>query len=957
MASDTEINVKISSDTKGLDDGLSNAKKKIKDSTEDIVVSLSGVGTAGKKAAEDINSSMGAADISLKDITSTILVATSKFAGFAAILGQIKSSIDISSTFESMQIGIAAVISGSSQNVTALGKSVNATQKFAISQGEANDAMVSLRKANLQTLATLSELGTAFQSTLASARSFGMTISETIVFTKNMANAAASMGMPMYQLSQELRAIFEGDTSRNSKVNQILQITPDIVTAHRAAGDLAKYLDKRLEDYAAAGEAMANSWKGISSNIQDAIELIKAKAAENIFASLKSGGLDLQKRLTDNTDQIAHSFSVAFEYIAVVAKGAYQAISSSIQVAWIAIKSLLESVLNVFGTTIAEIQQRGDLLNPFGTMALGLLTLIEGIKAFGNIVLEVVVHIGRLFHAMWEDVYGAYIKVINGMVSASEAMGIKSLSLIAAQKKGTEELNSLKADGLKFIAVENSLEKDRNNLVDRLINSYKTLKNIESPATKKKEQAKAEDSTIAKPLEKTPEEKKAAEKLAEEIRKINEKAEMERLAGIEREYQAIVNSHADGLRKYKDSIEGRRAVDRLYAAELEHLYKKANDDGIKEAEKANKEKAAIDAEDINRAKNIALQKLNIDASIEATKFQNLSMSMEENIAIEKQLENQRYKIKKDAAEKIKGLYKEGTIEYAKAGREQEDIALAHTQREKELNLRAARDSAEAWHHMSDSIKSAFTSSIAGLLNATSNWKTAFQSLLNGILGAFTQMIAQMIVKWGAGELAKSAIGKWWAAQEVITEGTKETAKTAIVLSHTTTRMGMMGTEVSTKAVLKQTEVVTEGVTETEKTTLATGGAMARIGLALSEAFAGIVAFYSFLGPAAVAAAAVTVAGAGAVVYGMVSSATKSASGGYDIPSGVNPVTQLHQDEMVLPAHIANPLRDSLAGGGVGGGTNITINALDAKSVAQLFKEHGGAIVDSLKNQNRNFKLV
>ena len=40
-------------------------------------------------------------------------------------------------------------------------------------------------------------------------------------------------------------------------------------------------------------------------------------------------------------------------------------------------------------------------------------------------------------------------------------------------------------------------------------------------------------------------------------------------------------------------------------------------------------------------------------------------------------------------------------------------------------------------------------------------------------------------------------------------------------------------------------------------------------------------------------------------------ALASASGGYDIPAGVNPLTQLHQREMVLPAHIADPLRSVL----------------------------------------------
>lgn len=44
----------------------------------------------------------------------------------------------------------------------------------------------------------------------------------------------------------------------------------------------------------------------------------------------------------------------------------------------------------------------------------------------------------------------------------------------------------------------------------------------------------------------------------------------------------------------------------------------------------------------------------------------------------------------------------------------------------------------------------------------------------------------------------------------------------------------------------------------------------------------------------------------------------SARGGYDIPGGIDPVVQLHQKEMVLPADIAEPLRASLAGGGMGG---------------------------------------
>jgi hypothetical protein len=61
----------------------------------------------------------------------------------------------------------------------------------------------------------------------------------------------------------------------------------------------------------------------------------------------------------------------------------------------------------------------------------------------------------------------------------------------------------------------------------------------------------------------------------------------------------------------------------------------------------------------------------------------------------------------------------------------------------------------------------------------------------------------------------------------------------------------------------------------------------------------------------------------------------SAAGGFDIPAGMNPVTQLHAQEMVLPAHIANPLRESLAGGGLGGPVHVTIHALDGADVLRV----------------------
>jgi hypothetical protein len=81
----------------------------------------------------------------------------------------------------------------------------------------------------------------------------------------------------------------------------------------------------------------------------------------------------------------------------------------------------------------------------------------------------------------------------------------------------------------------------------------------------------------------------------------------------------------------------------------------------------------------------------------------------------------------------------------------------------------------------------------------------------------------------------------------------------------------------------------------------------------------------------VAPAAAAAAFAGVAAFG-------SAEGGFDVPPGVNPMMQLHQNEMVLPANLSGGLKNLIAGGG-GGTSNINVtsnvNALDSRSLGQV----------------------
>jgi hypothetical protein len=105
-----------------------------------------------------------------------------------------------------------------------------------------------------------------------------------------------------------------------------------------------------------------------------------------------------------------------------------------------------------------------------------------------------------------------------------------------------------------------------------------------------------------------------------------------------------------------------------------------------------------------------------------------------------------------------------------------------------------------------------------------------------------------------------------------------------------------------------------------------------------------------IGPA-LAPAAAAAAYAGAMTYQLLVPAAKQ---GFDIPQGVNPLTQLHEQEMVLPAPLANAVRDMASGGG-GSNSNVTIHlsAIDTRSGADFLKQHASTIAQAVKGQIRN----
>lgn len=121
-----------------------------------------------------------------------------------------------------------------------------------------------------------------------------------------------------------------------------------------------------------------------------------------------------------------------------------------------------------------------------------------------------------------------------------------------------------------------------------------------------------------------------------------------------------------------------------------------------------------------------------------------------------------------------------------------------------------------------------------------------------------------------------------------------------------------------------------------------------------EAMAAVFKAFAQMGPWGVVAGVAAGAAAFALVSGMAGN-VKSAAGGYDIPAGVNPLTQLHAEEMVLPAEHAKTIRSLKDGNTAGGGMTVHLNvsAVDGASVKRMLIDNKHHVAAALQSAVRN----
>lgn len=303
-----------------------------------------------------------------------------------------------------------------------------------------------------------------------------------------------------------------------------------------------------------------------------------------------------------------------------------------------------------------------------------------------------------------------------------------------------------------------------------------------------------------------------------------------------------------------------------------------------------KQKMELDGEGLRSHESLALGKIEAERAAAQVSLDLGLMTKAQFFAHEEQFERQRFEIQRGAlAERMKLLELDpntNPVEFARLKNQILELEQQHELKRIQMRGMAAQEEMGVFGNLANRMGGLWDKGMQAMLNGTLTWRNAIKAIGAEMVGWFAmEVVGKQVKAWIAGETMKIAQKMGFFA-----------AEKAMTLAEIPALAGRAG-----------------------------AGGVASMAAAPFPVNMSAPAFGAAMMGAAMAYAPLA-----------------AAAGGYDIPRGINPITQLHQEEMVLPADIANPMRDMLVGGG-GGAVHIHGKGGDfihKNDLAKLLKQLG-----------------
>lgn len=301
---------------------------------------------------------------------------------------------------------------------------------------------------------------------------------------------------------------------------------------------------------------------------------------------------------------------------------------------------------------------------------------------------------------------------------------------------------------------------------------------------------------------------------------------------------------------------------------------------------------------------------------------------EQRLELQIQFEEQRYQIAFQAWEERRKLLELEHDEESVAMKQHHE-KLLEMQRRHQLRLRQLQnqmqeesDPAKSEKSVFGSMEKSMSSAFTAILTRTQSFRQAMQNMFKSIGSVFIdEMVSKPLAQLIMRQVRESAIWQAIFGQQIAGQAAASATTTGMKTAETTANVTMDATQAAAGAAKSQAGIPYVGPV-----------------LAAAAMAAMLAMVMGLLG-----------GGGGGSETTTTTTRIPSAAGGWDIPAGINPLTQLHEREMVLPAEQADAVR-RMASGGDAGQQPVVINATGGDWV------HKNDIVKLLRTLRRDYRL-
>ena len=267
-------------------------------SSEKAGKQIQGFGSGSDSASKSLAKASSVADAlnqRFASLTQRVLSVYAAYKLLDSVVATTNVGIQANTAWESQKLSIASIVSSTNQLADAQGRVLEGSEKFVASQQVAEKLMQRLQQLGLETTATTQELVNGFQAIIAPALKAGYALEEIPELATRAAQAMGAFQIPVQQMRTEVESLLSGNINKaQDLLAPYLGVTKELVTQWRQQGILVEEINKRLESFKYSGDAIANTWTGLTSNLEEYYQFISRGSTDGLFNSMKQSVRELQ---------------------------------------------------------------------------------------------------------------------------------------------------------------------------------------------------------------------------------------------------------------------------------------------------------------------------------------------------------------------------------------------------------------------------------------------------------------------------------------------------------------------------------------------------------------------------------------------------------------------------------------------------------------------------------------